>query len=110
MIDTALIQQITISRQPSPSPRDLRFLREWIEDPYGLANSLRGPDSRLWFAKDNGEYKLDDKVALWPEFQGVDSFTQNILKAGGKLAFILPFLNLEVTSDDSMIALHDSIG
>ncbi|KAE9375317.1 hypothetical protein N431DRAFT_198881 [Stipitochalara longipes BDJ] len=79
--NTAIVQQIAISQQASPSKGSLEYLRMWVADVYGLASDLRGPGSRIWFAKEGGEYKLDDNVSIWPEGSGRDGFTILIFKA-----------------------------
>lgn len=85
-LDTAIVNQITINQQVDPSKRNLENLRAWIEDIYGLGSSLRGHDSRIWFTKEEGEDKLNDKVAIWPEGSGRDGFSSLIFKALGLFA------------------------
>lgn len=89
--DTALLQQITLSKQEPPAPRDFARLREWVEDIYGLASDLRGPGSRVLFERERGEHKLDDKVAIWSGGSGRDSFTNVIFQALTNISSLLPY-------------------
>jgi len=77
--DTAIVQQITINQQVSPSKGNLENLRRRTEDIYGLASDLRGPGSRIWFGTEAGQYKLHDNIAIWPGGSGRDRFTILIL-------------------------------
>ncbi|KAI0530301.1 hypothetical protein GGR58DRAFT_493856 [Xylaria digitata] len=89
--NTALIHQITIGNQPNPISRDLHRLCNWIENPYGLASDLRGPGSRLWFSKVNGEYEVADKLVLLPESERKDSFTELLSKGLSNIFFVLEY-------------------
>ncbi|KAI0551698.1 hypothetical protein F4679DRAFT_537667 [Xylaria curta] len=96
--NTALVHQITLGNQQNPSPRDVRQLCQWIENPYGLASDLRGPGSRLWFSRQNGEYQVTDKLVLWQKSEGRDGFTQLLLRGLAKITCVLPYFHVQTSS------------
>ncbi|KAH8157135.1 hypothetical protein CIB48_g11112 [Xylaria polymorpha] len=89
--------------QDSNSPQrqlimDLRKALNEYKNPYGLASDLRGPGFRLWFSKQNGEYRLGDKLVLWEGSEGRDAFTQVLRKGLSTISCILPYFHLQTRS------------
>ncbi|KAK9427303.1 hypothetical protein V1505DRAFT_380596 [Lipomyces doorenjongii] len=88
--NTALIQQITLFRQPNPRISDLEYLQNWLADSSGGNRELVG---KVWITKDGDNYKLADKLSLLPE--DYDTFTRTVLKRFGSVLSILPALHVK---------------
>ncbi|KAI0857983.1 hypothetical protein F4860DRAFT_487793 [Xylaria cubensis] len=93
--NTALVHQITLNNQPNPSTRGVHELCQWIESPYGLANALHGPGCRLWFSRQDGQYRVKDKLVLWQGLEGKDGFTQLLHKVLSNISSIIPYLHMQ---------------
>jgi hypothetical protein len=72
-IDQALVHQIMLNDQPSPTPRNFKDLQTWLEHPRGGNSDLRGPGSLTWQPQEDGGRPRSDQIALASE-SAQDSF------------------------------------
>lgn len=63
-LDQALIEQITLNRQPNPSSGNLDLLRDWLKDIEGGRSDLRGPGAMTWSEVPDGGRPIEDLVLL----------------------------------------------
>lgn len=63
-LDNALCREMTLSQQPTPSPRHLRTLRFFIQSQEGLRSQLSGPGSRTWNEQERGGQDLEEFLSV----------------------------------------------
>ena len=94
VVDSALMQQITLNNQPSPRLVDLKRLHLWLTDVWHGGSELRGPGSDIWFSTINGRCKREDLISIWPRQHSSDPFTMLFFNLSHLWVRLLPRIPL----------------